>query len=241
MNNVSSLQNRLRGEWSAHNAHQLISQSGQIIQIGQVFHELEKPTKIRLLVSFLLLDDAKRLQYKEDIHRVCVKACTDPDMWVKVTSEIVMRRLGLETLTSMIDKITASCVESFEVTKQSAALVSAPYFLPLEYKYLNSAPVELVDGQNPHFHATFAMPLLIPLEDFRQEDIPQPMSSVSEPDAEQNKRARTESERVRIDLNELFTEFPDVSATDRAKIEAFESDECECFSSTMLLLYLTLW
>ena len=164
--NITSLQNKLKGEWTAHNA--LLSLN-LLSEIESSYEQLEKHTKLRILISFLLLDDGKRNQHSKHISAICLKATKETDMWIKVTSDMVVKRLGISSEDSPILKQLASrCLEKFNGLDQ---FEYSPYFPPLEFKYLDPCLLPAFASHPPmnrHFTSTMDMPKLIPI-DFDEE------------------------------------------------------------------------
>ena len=159
---VSSLQNKLKGEWTAHNA--LLSLH-LLPEIEATYEQLEKHTKLRVLIAFLLLDDNKRSQYSKDISSICLKAIKETDMWIRVTCEMVIKRLGLTQEESpILQQMATRCLDKFMSVE---SFEYSPYFLPLEYKYLDPSLLPSFVTQTPsnrHFTSSMEMPRLIPLE-----------------------------------------------------------------------------
>jgi hypothetical protein len=162
---LSSLQNKLRGDWSAHNA--LLSLQ-LLPQVNDAFESLDKHSKIRIMVSLLLADENKRNEYKYAISSILTKAYADTDLWVKATSEIVMKRLDFPvTSSSSVSAVADRVVTNCNMQSSNAEEHVSPYFLPHEFKFLSQHLVPsgvVIQRENQYFTPNFEMPVFIALD-----------------------------------------------------------------------------
>ena len=178
---LASLELRLKQDWSTHT---VLLSLPLLPQIAKHYENLEKHSRIRVLISFLLLDDNKREEAEREIRLVCSKALVDSEVWVRVTGEIVSARMNLKDTLSLshmnhnsygtsqssskssspLETMIQRCIDNFVAVKPSlSSSYCSSSFLPLELKYMDSSSNSSLSTNNVHFTPSFDMPILIPM------------------------------------------------------------------------------
>ena len=161
MSELFSLQKKLASAWSAWCISRTLTLS-LIEDVYNNFSKLEKKVKMRILLSLISLDVAKKNELSKSIKRLLKIACEeDEEKWVSITAGMVYDRLFRVSSVSIADpdgiltnanlalesNAEKSMERLIELSSSDTASEATFYFQPLEFRYISSSALTMGLGQ----------------------------------------------------------------------------------------------
>jgi len=170
-----SLPKKLAMAWSSSTLTRQLSLS-LLDDVHSNWHKQEKKVKMRILLSFLGLDAAKKQELSSALRRLLQLARDEEttEAWVCLTAQLVHERLFGVSMESgngdtesgfghrdLVKETTETIIERLVAWSSNESSNDSSYFQPLEFRYLQSSWVsaQLSDSiVNQDFHYTGSAP-----------------------------------------------------------------------------------